>query len=93
MKIKIDKIVKNEHLLDVYIKIPFYRSYKNYIKYFEQFRDNDNFMEPCLDIDGKHIIMTFVLRNKEDILPYIKKGSGVNEWRIWKRICQIKWKR
>lgn len=77
MKIKIDEIVKKEHLLNVYIKIPFYRSYKSYIKYFEQFRDTDNFMEPCLDIDGKHIIMTFVLRNREDIKPYIKFKSEV----------------
>lgn len=72
MKVKIDKIVKVEHLLNVYIKIPFYRRYKDYDKYLEQFEDNDNFMNPGLDIDGKHIIMTFVLRNKDDILPYIK---------------------
>lgn len=80
MKIKIDKIVKKEHLLNIYIKIPFYKRYRDYISYFKQFEDNENynFMEPCLDIDGKHIIMTFVLRNKKDIEPYIKKGSGVN---------------
>jgi len=79
MKIKIDRIVKAEHLLNVYIKIPFYRKYKDYIKYFKQFEDKDNFIEPCLDIDSKHIIMTFVLRNKKDIEPYIKfRKSGVN---------------
>lgn len=74
MKVKIDKIVKKEHLLNVYIKIPFYRRFRDYNKYLKQFEDNENcnFMEPCLDIDGKHIIMTFVLRNKEDILLYIK---------------------
>lgn len=79
MKIKIDKIVKKEHLLNVYIKIPFYRSYKNYIKYFEQFRDNDNFMEPYLDIDGKHIVMTFVLRNRKNFELYTKCNNFKSE--------------
>lgn len=79
MKIKIDKIVKKEQLLNIYIKIPFYRKFRDYTNYFKQFEDNENynFMEPCLDIDGKHIIMTFVLRNKKDIEPYIRFKSEV----------------
>lgn len=74
MKIKIDKIIKKEHLLNVYIKKPFYRRFRDYEKYFKQFEDkeNYNFLEPCIDIDCKHIIMTFVLRNREDIEPYLR---------------------
>ena len=72
MRVKIDKIVKNENHLNVYIKKPFYRRYKDYIKYFKQFEDNENFLEPCIDIDGKHIIMTFILRSKKDIEPYLR---------------------
>ena len=89
MKIKIDKIVKKEHLLNIYIKIPFYRKYRDYLNYFKQFEDkeNYNFMEPRLDIDGKHIIITFVLRNKEDILPYIKYDRK----EIYERLNEIQY--
>ena len=94
MKIKIDKIVKKEHLLNIYIKFPFYRRYKDYAEFLKQFEDNENynFMNPCLDVDGKHIIMTFVLRNKKDIEPYIKYGINKDLCKeIYERLNEIQY--
>lgn len=85
MKIKIDKIVKKEHLLKVYIKKPFYKRYADYLDYFKQFEDkeNCNFLGANPDRDGKHLIMTFILRNKKDIEPYIRllKWGGM-KWKL-----------
>lgn len=80
MKIKVDKVVKDGKKLILYVKRPMFTNIKYLLHQCNwYFKDYDNFLEPGLDIDGKHIILTFILRNKKDIEPYIKKGSGVNE--------------
>lgn len=79
MKINIKKIEKQGKRLILYAKKPLFISYHNFANELSRyFRDSDNLLEIRPDETGKYVIITFVLRNKEDILPYIKKGSGVN---------------
>lgn len=87
MKLKIDYIEKNGKHLNIYIKVPYFRRFVNYADYFKQFKDNDNFLDPHLECDGKHIKMTFILRNKEDILPYIKQDNK----EIYERLNEIQY--
>ena len=70
-KPKIDWIEKDGKYLNIYIKFPYFRRFVDYYPYFEQFEDSDNFLGACLESDCKHIVMTFILRNKDDILPYV----------------------
>lgn len=76
-KPKIDWIEKNGKYLNVFIKVPHFRRFVDYSTYFRQFEDSDNFLDAYLECDGKHIVMIFILRNKDDILPYVNlKESG-----------------
>lgn len=76
-KPKIDWIEKDGEYLNIFIKFPYFRRFVDYYPYFEQFEDSDNFLGACLEPDCKHIVMTFILRNKDDILPYVNlKESG-----------------
>lgn len=70
-KPKIDWIEKHGKYLNVFIKVPYFRRFVDYSSYFKQFEDSDNFLDAYLKCDGKHIVMTFILRNKDDILPYV----------------------
>lgn len=62
--------VRENRFLDIYIKKPYNKyamHFKN--KYFNSF---ENYLGESIDVSGKYIILTFVLRNEKDILPYIK---------------------
>ena len=74
MKIKVDKVVKNGKKLMLYVKKPMFTNIKRLLHQCNSyFKDYDNFLEPGLDMECKHVILTFILRNREDIEPYIKK--------------------
>ena len=80
MKINIKKIEKQGKRLILYAKKPLFIKWFTFLSDIAfYFKDEDNFLEVGIDETCKYAILTFVLRNKEDILPYIRKGSGVNE--------------
>lgn len=72
--LKIKEIIKDGKYLKIKIKRPIFKSLLETLVNIKLiFMDEDNFLEPQLDETGKYIILTFILRNKEDIEPYIKK--------------------
>lgn len=76
---KIRKIEKSGRYLKVYVKRPFGKNLRGVIKSIEikyNDKENYNFLEPNISIDKREIVLTFVLRSKEDILPYIKNENG-----------------
>lgn len=78
MKIKIDKVIKDGKELVLYVKKPMFTNIKLLLHQCNSyFKDYDNFLEPGLDMECKHVILTFILRNREDIEPYIKFKSEV----------------
>lgn len=54
--------------LELFVKIPFGRTYKDVVTYFKQKYDDEHmsFLQPGLDATGKYVILVFVLRNMED---------------------------
>lgn len=67
---KVLKIEKDGKYLNIWIKGDYKKITKKFIKYYN---DGDfNFLTPDIDVTGKYTILRFILRNKEDILPYIK---------------------
>ena len=72
---KIRKIEKNGRYLKVYVKRPFGKNLSKVIGSIEikyNDKENNNFLEPNISIDKRDIVLTFVLRSKEDIEPYIR---------------------
>ena len=80
MKINIKKVKKDGKYLELYAKKPFFMDFKLFHKQIDNyFKDEDNFLNVGIDITGKYAILTFILRNKEDILPYINFMNKTNE--------------
>lgn len=77
MNLKIDKVIKDGKELILYVKKPMFTNIKYLLHQCNwYFKDYDNFLEPMLDMECKHVILKFILRNKEDILPYLEsKGE------------------
>jgi hypothetical protein len=74
--LKIKKIQKDGKYLKVYFKRPRFKNLKVVLDSIDSiFNDEDNYLGTSLESTGKYIIMTLILRNKEDILPYIV-GKG-----------------
>ena len=68
MNLKIDKVIKDGKYLTLYVKKPVFTNIKLLLNQCNQyFKDYDNFLEPSLDMECKHVVLTFILRNKEDI--------------------------
>lgn len=67
--LKVAKIERDGNCLEIWVK----GNYNKLAKYYEKkFYDGHmSFMGTYIDVDSKYIILRFVLRNKEDILPYI----------------------
>ena len=74
----IKKIEKNGRRLLIYIKIPWYSSFKKMYNRIEKFLDKDASLDTSIDITGKYIVLKYLLRSKEDILPYIRFNNESN---------------
>lgn len=63
--------------LQIYIKIPLFNDFRSFAnKYKEKYsNDFENYLEESIDVTGKYLILTFILRNMEDILPYLNTSS------------------
>lgn len=72
---KIKKIEKNGRRLDIYVKIPYFSNYMKMNDKLRKYYDKEASYDNWIDITGKYIVMSYILRNKEDILPYIKYGE------------------
>lgn len=72
--LKIKKIKKNGRNLDIYVKKPKFMSFMFLEEIDKMFKDEDNFFGTMIDETGKYVILKFVLRSKEDIIPYVKYG-------------------
>lgn len=68
---KIKKIEKKGRHLKVYIKIPFYSNFSKMYSKIEEYIDKEASFSPFIDKTGKYIVLEYLLRSKEDILPYI----------------------
>lgn len=68
--LKVLKIEREGNQLEIWIK----GNYNKMAKYYEKkfYDEYTSFLGTYIDVDGKYIILRFVLRNLEDILPYIK---------------------
>ena len=67
--LKVEKIERDGNYLEIWVK----GNYNKLAKYYEDkfYDEHMSFMGTYIDVDSKYIILRFVLRNKEDILPYI----------------------
>lgn len=75
MDLKVRRVEKQGKRLMLYVKKPLFISFHEFANEIcRYFGDGDNFLNLGIDEDGS-VILTFVLRNKEDILPYLQKGS------------------
>lgn len=68
---KIKRIEKKGRHLFIYIKIPFYSSFLKMYDKIEKYLDKEA-SQTFIDITGKYIVLEYLLRSKEDILPYIE---------------------
>ena len=73
---KIKKIITDGRRIDIYIKIPFYSNFLKMNNKLKEYYDKDASFDNFIDITGKYIIMSYMLRNKKDILPYIKYSES-----------------
>lgn len=79
MKVRnIKKIIIEGSNMKIYVKKPLF---KNTLQFLEELDDTfkeTNEWESYLGtgMKGKYFVLTFVLRNKDDIEPYIKYGMG-----------------
>lgn len=69
---KIKRIEKKGRHLCIYIKIPFYSSFLKMYDKIEKYLDKEASLQTFVDITGKYIVLEYLLRSKEDILPYIE---------------------
>lgn len=68
--LKVKKINLEGRYLKLYFKIK-----GNYKYSFEQIKcllDEEKTYDPYIDETGKHIIITYLLRDRMDIIPYLK---------------------
>lgn len=67
--LKVLKIQRKGNCLEVWIK----GNYRKLAPYYEEkfYDEHMSFLGAYIDVDSKYIILKFLLRNKEDILPYI----------------------
>ena len=72
--------ITNNHL-QIYIKMPFLAGFGNFAKRYNSKYANgyENYLGESIDVTGKYLILTFVLRNKEDILPYLNISEEENK--------------
>lgn len=72
---------KENNLLKLYIKIPFGKTARDVMVYFKNKYDDGwmSFLDSGIDITGKYVILNFVLRNDEDIRPYIEECNRLKE--------------
>lgn len=73
--LKIKKIEKQGRVLNIYFKIPFYSNWKKTELKLRKYYDDDSSLNTWLDESGKYAVIVYLLRNKEDIIPYIKYGD------------------
>lgn len=75
---KVDKIEKDGRYLKVYKKMKWYETYSRYNDEFNYYfgENKEKYLGTHIDITGKYMVATFVLRDKEDILPYLKVGEN-----------------
>ncbi len=78
-KLKIKKIEKLGKYLYIYIKIPYFIGFKKISKQLAKYEDNEASLHTYIDIKSKYAILTYVLRNKEDILPYVNNRKVVED--------------
>ena len=72
MKLNIKEIRKNGRYLKIYIKKPMFKSFEFMHGYLSSvLEDKDSFLGISLDETGKHLVCEMLLRNKEDIEPYV----------------------
>lgn len=72
---------KENNLLKLYIKIPFGKTYYDVKIYFENKYNDDymSFLDSGIDVTGKFVILSFVLRNDQDIRPYMEECNRLKE--------------
>ena len=72
---------KENNLLKLYIKIPLGKTVRDVMVYFKNKYDDGwmSFLDSGIDITGKYVILNFVLRNDEDIRPYIEECNRLKE--------------
>ncbi len=85
--LKIKGIIKDGKHLKIRIKKPRGSLIKTFKSLEINFKDEDNYLPPYLDIDGKSIILTFVLRNKEDLKLY----TNCKDLEIYERLNEIQY--
>ena len=68
--LKVSKIERDGNCLEIWIK----GNYNKFAPYYEKkfYDGHTSFLGTYIDVESKYIILKFVLRNKEDIEPYIK---------------------
>ena len=72
--LKIKKFNKKGRYLDIYIKKPLFNWKKIYYNLFNKYCDMENYnFDILLDRTNKYMILRFILRDKSDIEPYLKK--------------------
>ena len=72
MKLNIKEIRKDGRYLEIYVKKPTFKSFEFMHGYLASvLGDKDSFLGINLDKTGKHLVCKMLLRNKEDIEPYV----------------------
>lgn len=69
---KPSKIRKVDRILYIYFKIPFYSNFKKMYYKLQKYYDEDSSLEIGIDKTGKYIVISYFLRSKKDIEPYLK---------------------
>lgn len=71
---KIKKIIKEGRFLNLYVRKAFFVNWEDEINFYNnRFNDgNETFLGCGIDETGKYIILTFILRSKEEILKYAR---------------------
>jgi hypothetical protein len=78
--LKIKEVEKCGKYLRIYVKKPVFGDLRKFFHHLEVlFGDEDCFLNPMLDVTGKYVILTFILRNREDILPYVTGKVLLND--------------
>lgn len=72
---------KENNLLKLYIKIPFGKTLEDLMIYFKNKYDDGwmSFLGSGIDVTGNYVILSFVLRNDNDIRPYIEECNRLKE--------------
>lgn len=69
----VEKFERIGNILYLYVKIPFGVHYSQIRNYFKSKYDDKtmSFLDVGIDVIRKEVILPFILRNKEDIEPYL----------------------